>query len=132
MAAKNIYGNINFNNLWTKVTLTHNNFYLIAIKEEKYETDVIDSQDAKNLTFEIGIDSGINDSPLTIQYVTVYFEDITSGDNELNKITGFTRLVNFPKVFYIRPVSINDGSKNITDGEVSISVNINEVDLGNA
>lgn len=132
MAAKNIYGNINFNNVWTKVTLTHNNFYLIAIKEEKYETDVIDSQDAKNLTFEIGIDSGINDSPLTIQYVTVYFEDITSGDNELNKITGFTRIVNFPKVFYIRPVSINDGSKNITDGEVSISVNINEVDLGNA
>ena len=131
MAAKNIYGNINFNNLWTKVTLTHNDFYLIAIKEEKYETDVIDSQDAKNLTFEIGIDSGIKDNPLTIQYVTIYFEDITSGDNELNKITGFTRLANFPDVFYIRPVSINDGTKNIREGEVSISVNINEFDLGN-
>lgn len=131
MAAKNILNNITLNKRWTKVELKENDFYLIAIKEEKYKKDIIDSKDVKKINFEIGIDSGIKENPLTIQYITVNFEDITSGNNELNKITGFTRLLNFPKVFYIRPVSVNNGIENIKEGQVSISVNINEFDLGN-
>lgn len=133
MAVRNILSKLRVDKNWVSVKLIENDFYLIAIKEEKdKKRDTIDSKDISRVIFEIGIDSGIKNNPLTIQYLTVNFEDITSGNNELNGITGFIRVLNFPKTFYIRPSSVIDKTgKAYKEGEISISVNINEFDLGN-
>ena len=67
---------------------------------------------------------------LIISVVRSFPADITSGNNELNKITAFTRLVNIPNTFYIRAVAIQTDNGQIDKGETSISVNVNALDLG--
>lgn len=129
---KNIISIMNIDKSWQKVSIDENDYYLIAIKEQKKEKDDIDSSTVKRIRFEIAIDSGIKNQPLTIQYVNLDFSDITSGNNEINKITAFAKMVNQPKEFYIRPVSImNDKLQEIRNGRVSISINVNSMDLGN-
>lgn len=129
---KNIISIMNIDKNWQKVSIDGNDYYLIAIKEQKKEKDDIDSSTVKRIRFEIAIDSGIKNKPLTIQYVNLDFSDMTSGNNEINKITAFAKMVNQPKEFYIRPVSIMDDKlQEIRSGRVSISINVNSMDLGN-
>lgn len=126
-----IISRITLNDGWQAVDLKNlNDCYLIAIKEKATKHDTIEASIVKQVRFELGIDSGIKGQPLTVQYVTLNFSDITSGNNALNKITAFTRLVNVPNQFYIKAVSIDDGHKEIKEGTTSISVNVNAVDLG--
>ena len=127
---KNIISIMNIDKSWQKVSIDGNDYYLIAIKEQKKEKDDIDSSTVKRIRFEIAIDSGIKNKPLTIQYVNLDFSDMTSGNND--KITAFAKMVNQPKEFYIRPVSIMDDKlQEIRSGRVSISINVNSMDLGN-
>lgn len=131
MSVSNIIKKVKLNREWLSVNLgSFNDFYLIAIKGAKEKKDTIDPKDIIKVRFEVGIDSGIKDKPLTIQFISLDFNDITSTSNEINKITAFSRIVNFPNQFYIRPISIDTIEKTITSGEVNIAVNINAVNLG--
>ena len=117
-------------NIWRKVDLKKcNACYLIAIKEKETKKDTINVESVKKLRFELGIESGIEGKPITIQYINLDFNDITSGNNEINKITAFTRLTGLPNDFYIRLTAIDDGTKEFKTGETAISVNINALDL---
>lgn len=122
-----ILSRIKLNNTW--VTVDAENFdtcYFIAVKETAAKTDTINPEDIKIITFEIGIDSGIKDKPITVSRFAINFNDYTSSDEETNKLTGFAKL-NVPGSFYIKPVSMDDGKKTITTGEVAIALNINPV-----
>ena len=131
MAVTNIINRLKLNDNWVSVDLkTFNSCYLIAIKEKQSKTDNIDVNLVRKIRFEIGIDSGIKNKPLTIQYLNINFNDITASDNEINKITAFSRLTNLPNQFYIKVVSIDDGNKEIKTGETSISINLNAINLG--
>lgn len=131
MSVTNIIKKVKLNNEWLSVNLgNHNDFFLIAIKGNKEKKDTIDPKDIIKVRFEIGIDSGIKDRPLTIQFVTLNFNDVTSSSNDLNKITAFIKIMNNPSQFYIRPVSIDTVDKTLTSGDVAISVNVNAVNLG--
>jgi len=131
MSVTNIIKKVKLNQEWLSVNLgSHNDFFLIAIKGNKEKKDIIDPKDIIKVRFEIGIDSGAKNMPLTIQFVTLDFNDTTSSDANTNAITAFARLTNTPNQFYIRPVSIDTVEKTLTTGEVNITVNINAVDLG--
>ncbi len=126
----NIISRVILNNKWQEVNIgDNNNFYLIAIKDKKSKNDTVDPQTIKFITFEIGIDSGIKNQPLTIQYITLNFNDLTSNNNELNKITAFGRYNGLPSKFYIKITSLDDGLKKIEKGETSISININTMKI---
>lgn len=107
-----------------------NDCYIIAVKEDAGKKDTINPETIKIITFEIGIDSGVKNKPITISRFSLNFNEITSSDEMLNKITAFTRLLNIPNNFYLRPISIDDGVKTIHKGEVAIAININPVNLG--
>lgn len=131
MALKNISTVVELNSPWAKIDLGDlNSFYVIGIKEEKGSSDTIDSKDVKILNFEIGIESGIQDTYLTTGYITLNFEEFTSTDSNINKLTAMTRCLNYPSIFYIRPTDIitYNGEK-ITKGITSVNVNINSIKL---
>ena len=116
---------------WREVDLkSFNDCYLIAIKTNPNKLDTIDSKSIRKVRFEIGIECGIKGKPLTILNFNVDFNNETSRDNEINKITAFTRLTNIPSKFYIRCVSMDDGKESITSGQTSINLNVNAMNLG--
>ena len=128
---KNILSRIRLNNNWVAVDMgSFNDCYIIAVKEDAGKKDTINPETIKIITFEIGIDSGIKNKPITISRFSLNFNEITSSDEMLNKVTAFTRLLNIPNSFYLRPISIDDGIKTISKGEVAIAININPVNLG--
>lgn len=125
----NISNSIKVDSIWQKVELkTTNNVYLIVAKNKPNKKDTINCENVKKVRFEIAIDSGIKDKPLTIRYFNIDFDDITSGNNEINRTTGFVKLVDIPNKFYIRVSSLDDGFKSIKNGTTNITVNINEID----
>ena len=130
MALTNISTVIELRSDWAKVDLgSLNSFYLIGIKESKGVTDTIDPKDVKRLGFEVGIESGISNKYLTIGYITLNFDEITSSDDELNKSTAMTRCLNYPSVFYIRPIEIYTDKDRFISGTTNIDININSVKL---
>ena len=122
---------LKLDNNWIKVNLNDDSFYLIAIKEKvkKLKDKEIQSNKVDKIYFEIGIDSGIKDKPITINRIALDFKDETSEDENINSITAFNRFQGFPKEFYIKPIKIvtYDSivySKDIETG-ISIKVNLN-------
>lgn len=124
---KGIISKIKLDNQWHKVESTKG-FYLIGIKEtvKKLAEKEIASKDIDKIVFEIGIDCGIKNKPITIKYLTLDFKDVTSSSQDINDLTAFIYEQSLPTEFYIRPVSLTkyDGTR-ITEGSVAISVNIN-------
>lgn len=119
---------------WFKTDIDNfNSCYLIAIKDVKGKTDTIDPKDLKKIIFDLGIDSGITDVPLPIGRVTLNFEDVLTPESELNGKAASFRLTNIPSEFYIKAVSIiindNGVSKQVTEGEVALNVNINSLNI---
>lgn len=122
---------LKLDNNWIKVNLNDDSFYLIAIKEKvkKLKDKEIQSNKVDKIYFEIGIDSGIKDKPITINRIALDFKDETSEDENINSITAFNRFQGFPKEFYIKPIKIvtydsTVYSKDIETG-ISIKVNLN-------
>ena len=125
MAVKNLIGQICTDDGWQLVNNPNKDFYLIAIKGTKAKNDTIDPANVKRIKFEIGVDSGIEGKPITVGYVALNFDEVTSSDADLNRITAFTRLV-YPTAFYIRVVSLYDAKGEVKGKAVtSISININ-------
>ena len=115
---------------WLKTDIGNSNYcYLIAVKGQKKEKDTIDPKDVRRITFELGIDSGIKNEPLTIQRVNLNYNDVISTNSPLNGIAQGVRLQNVPNEFYIKAVSVDDGLKEITSGTVSIELNLNSIKL---
>lgn len=115
---------------WLQTDIDGFNYcYLIAVKGTKQASDTIDPKDVRRITMEIGIDCGVTGKPLTIQRVNINFNDEISPNNELNDLVRAVRLTNVPNEFYIKVVSVDDGKKEITEGSVSIEINVNSMQL---
>ena len=123
-----VLSRIKLDGAWVTVDMSsYSACYAVAVKETAAKTDTIDPETIKIMTFEIGIDSGIKNKPITIQRFSLNFNETTSSDPETNKLTAFAKLIGLPNNFYIRPISIDNGIKTITEGEVAIALNINPV-----
>ena len=126
MGATNIIDSLVLDGEWQEVDNSgYSNFYVIGVKEDAQLSDTIDVNKVRLITLELGIDSGIEDNPITIGRVTLNFGYETSSDPEINSKTAFTFLSRVPDTFYIRPISVDDGSKRYTEGSVSIGINVN-------
>lgn len=117
---------------WLETDLDDQSYaYLIAVKASSaQEGDVVAPKDVRQIVFELGIESGVTNKPLTIQRVVLNFNDEISPNNELNEIARGAKLTHLPgdKIF-IKCVSLDDGKRQIKDGTVNISVNINSMKL---
>ena len=124
-----IINKLKLDGTWIKVSVNDNSFYLIAIKEKakKLKEKEIESNKVNKIYFELGIDSGIKDKPITINRISLDFNDETSEDTDINLITAFTRVQGLPKEFYIRPTKIvTYNSIAYTENiETTISVKVN-------
>mgnify|MGYP003320131925 CR=1 FL=1 len=134
MAVAELISKVTMDGTWTSLDLNgHNHFYLIAIKGDKENGDVIDPKEVDQITFEIAVDSGVEDKPITTQFVSLNFNEFTSSDKAFNEISAFKRILNSPEEIYIRPVSVHTvDDKTLTTGEVAIVVNVGPVTLGDA
>lgn len=85
--------------------------YIIGIKNAPSEGDAFNIDNLKYVSLELGIDSGIDKQPITIQRVNLRFNEYT-GDETINKITALGQTSVLPKQgTYIRVVSFSDGMK---------------------
>lgn len=126
---KNILGKIKLDNTWVTVDIgDFNSCYMIGIKENKAVSDTIDPQSIQLITFEIGIDSGIKDKPITISRFSLNFDELTSSDESINQITAFVKLTNLPNIFYLKAVSMYNGTT-LKTGETTIGLNVNPLNL---
>ena len=120
---------LKLDNNWIKVNLNDDSFYLIAIKEKvkKLKDKEIESSKVDKIYFEVAIDSGIKDKPITINRIALDFKDETSEDENINSITAFNRFQGFPKEFYIRPTKIvtYDSAVYSKDAETAIAIKVN-------
>lgn len=110
---------------WHSVSLSSkHSFYLAAIKETKGTADTIDPEKVKRISFELGVDVGASE-PLSIGFLTLNFDDFTSANHELNKITAMIKVIGYPTEFKIRPSQIyTDDNTCHKEGTTSISVNL--------
>jgi hypothetical protein len=92
--------------------------YLIAIKGIKTDDDIMSIDELKNVVVEIGIDSGIPDSPIAIQRVNLQF------NNSENKSVALGMTSKLPKDnTYIRVVAFSNGMAEKLEGSMPISIN---------
>jgi hypothetical protein len=131
MRAKKILKKINLNGKWTKVNLfKYNDFYLSAIKAEKVgKKDTLDMNCVQRIRFEVAVESGKKGCPFTIGYLTLNFNEISSSNVELNKITALTKVMGYPSTFYIRPIDMTGERSVVTEGVTSVAVYVSELRL---
>lgn len=129
---KSILSKIKLDNNWVSVDIgNYNDCYVILVKESIGKKDTINPKDIQTISFELGIDSGIKNKPITISRFSINFSEMTSRDEDVNSITGFTKLQNIPSNFYVRPIAMyNNNNNRIDKGDVNIALNIHPVDLG--
>ena len=98
--------------------------YLIGVKGEPIDTDKINVNDLKYVVFEVGIDSGIEQNPITLTRIKLNFSEETSTDPILNSKTAIAKLTQMPARVYLKPISFADQTKEYTSGTVNVSVNV--------
>ena len=130
-SGKKVLSNITLDKSWTKVNLKkYNDFYLIALKKDKTnKKDTLNKDCVKKIRFEVAIDSGKKNKYLTINYLTLNFNDLSSSDAELNNVSALTKVMNFPSTFYIRPIDMTGETSTVSEGRCSIEVYVNEMRL---
>ena len=131
MRVKKIFKNIDLNGKWTKVSLSkYNDFYLTAVKADKAsKKDTLDKTCVQKIRFEVAIESGVKGKPFTVNYLTLNFNDISSSDVDLNRLTALTKVMNYPSTFYIRPIDMTGERSVVTEGRTSVSIYLNELRL---
>ncbi len=115
---------------WVKINLKKKaDFYVIAIKNLKSKTG-FDVKDIQSIRFEIGIDSGIKDSPITVGYFNLNFKDCTSSSNSINDRTAFFQCTSCNSSFYLKPISagLYSDANGLSKGNLPIALNINTVE----
>lgn len=131
MTVKKIMKSVHLDGTWTKVDLgKETDFYMIAKKNaKKKKSDTIESTLIQRVRFEVGVASGIKNKPLTISYITLNFNDVTSTDLEINNITAMAKHTKFPSVFYIKPIEFWDGKNIIKEGKTSMDITVTALAL---
>lgn len=115
---------------WLQTSINDFNYcYLVAKKETPTKTDTLDVEKVKSMVIELGIDSGVENHPITIKRVTLSFKDALYRDEQLDNRVTYALLNNIPSSFYIKVLSVNDGDKDYFEGKVSISVATNGLKL---
>lgn len=128
---KKIFNKVTLNDGWKKVTLKkYNDFYLMAVKANKAgKKDTLDKDCVRKIRFEIAVDSGKKGKYMTINYVTLNFNDLSSSDATFNKISAVTKVLNYPSTFYIKAVDMTGDTSTVIEGTTSIEVFVNELRL---
>ena len=122
---------------WTQVTGDNTGTtFFIGAKDATAKTisklakaeDFINPEDVTRIYLEVGVESGIDGKYLTVDHICLNFDEFSSDDEEVNKLTTFTTRQRFYKSFYIKPVKLvmKDG-KSYTAGKCAVSVNINVI-----
>lgn len=115
---------------WLSTNTSNQNYtFLTAKKDTAAAGDVVDSKDVKNITIALGLDSGIQNHPIIIQKVTLRYDDAKYGDEEVDGKVIFTKLVNIPSTFYIKVVSVETEQGQFSEGNVAISISLDNVKL---
>ena len=131
-ATKKILSNIALDGSWVKVNLKkYSDFYLIAVKKNSVnkKKDTLNKDCVKKIRFEAAVESGKKNKYLTIGYLTLNFNDLSSSDAELNNISALTKAMGYPSTFFIRPVDMTGEISVVSEGRCSIEVYINEARL---
>lgn len=112
---------------WKKTDIkSFNDFYIVGIKGKKAnKKDTLEPEFVKRIKFEIAVETGVKKKYITVSYVTLNFDDVSSSDADLNRITAYARVINGPSRFYIRAVEVADGHKTYREGKFKIAANIN-------
>ena len=117
-------------NTWYKTDIDDFNYcYLVAKKEAKQESDVVDSKNVIRIAIALGVDSGVAQHPVIISRTSLSFTDAQYNDPVIDKQVVFSQLTNIPSSFYIKVLSVDDGRKEYTSGNVSISLSTDGVKL---
>lgn len=118
MAVTTVYSQIDLSdNTLKSIDLNGiHNFYLISVAND---------DSVSSVTFEMYIDSGVQNTPLVIQYLTLPVK---------NGIVG-QRYCGVPDKFYLKPtqVILKNGDvkkENIGGTPYSVEINMNPIDLG--
>ena len=98
--------------------------YIVGIKGTKSDNDIFNIDDLKYVVLEVGIDSGIEGSPITLTRIKLNFNEETSSDKNLNKKTALTKLTQMPSTIYLKPIAFADQSKEYLEGKMPISINV--------
>lgn len=97
--------------------------FIIGIKGSPIDGSALPIEDLKYVLLELGIPSGIG--PITLQMIKLDFDNITSFDNQdLNNRTAYVKIGAIPSKVCIRTVAYSDGSKEIRDGIMPVSINV--------
>ena len=127
MAEKKLIEALDISRGWLfveNVNNTHGVFF-IAIKEAATEASALPIDDLKYVVLELGIPSGIENKPITLQTIKLNFDDITSFDDKvLNSKTACVRVGAIPSTIYIRPIAYGDGYKEVKEGLIPVSINV--------
>ena len=122
-----IINKLNLDKQWAKIDLgTSNTFYMIAVRKAADKKDTINPVDVDKIYFEVGVDSGVKNKPITVDHICLDFVDQSSDTEDINSITAFINKHNYLRDFYIRPVKmvLKDG-KYLVEGKCNITININ-------
>ena len=129
---KTIYKRIKLDGKWTKINLgKFDDFYLVGQRLSKSSnSDTARKEDVKRIKFEVGFSGFDKKHPLTINYLSLNFDQVSSSDVATNSTTALQKAVNYPSQFYIKPIEITlaDGSV-VTSGRTSIKVGVHPLRL---
>ena len=78
---------------------------------------------------DTSVESGKKGCPFTIGYLNLNFNEISSSNVELNKITALTKVMGYPSTFYIRPIDMTGERSVVTEGVASVAVYVSELRL---
>lgn len=128
---KKIFKKVNLNGEWKKITLKkYNDFYLMAIKANKVgKKDTLNKDCVRKIRFEVAVPSGKKNKYMTVNYLTLNFNDLSSSNPEFNAVSAITKVTTFPSTFYIKAIDMTGETKTVTEGKTSIEVYLNELRL---
>ena len=128
---KKIFKRVELNAEWKKVTLKkYNDFYLTAVKAAKDgKKDTLNKDCVRKIRFEIAVAGGKKNSYMTVNYLTLNFNDLSSSNAEFNAISAITKVTNFPSTFYIKAIDMTGESSTVSEGSTSIEIYLNELRL---
>ena len=127
MAVTKIIENLDISKGWLQAQNAsgEHGLFIIGIKNSESKSSALSLQDLKYVVLEIGIPSGIENKPITLQMVKLNFDDITSfDDSDLNAKTACVKLGVLPSTIYLRPVAYGNGIEEIKEGTIPVSINV--------
>lgn len=126
MATTQIMTNLNTAQGWLKVDNITGTWgcYIVGIKGVIADDDIFNVNDLKYVVLEVGIDSGIEGSPITLTRIKLNFNEETSSDKNLNSKTALAKLTQMPTTIYLKPIAFADQTKEYLEGKMSVSINV--------